>query len=253
MSEQQQGSFNLAGKKLMLGLPAYDHKVGVNMALSLMKLSQMVIAHGIDIQVSIVAGCSVVSRARNLIAYDFMKSDCQHLLFIDSDMTFEPESVLRLMAWNQDRAIVAGAYEARKEGKIYILTLDGGPQGQIIMDQYGLVKAQRVATGFMMIHKRVFEGLAAAHPEWYHQDHSSPAKLYSFFDFLTTPDGYMGEDFLFCKRAAEAGFDIWIDPTIKLGHMGVHEFKSDFGNDVLYPKMREMHDRLHGSSMSEAA
>lgn len=250
MQEQKQQGFDLVGKSLMIGLPAYDHKVTAKMAISLMKLSQDVLQHGINIQVSLVAGCSVVSRARNLVVYEFLQSKCDHLLFIDSDMTFEPESVLRLLAWNQDRAIVAGAYEARKEGKVFILTLDGGPNGEVIMDQFGLVKARRVATGFMMIHRRVFEGLAEKHPEWYHQDHSSPAKLYSFFDFLTTPDGYMGEDFLFCKRAEEAGFDIWIDPTIKLGHMGVHEFRSDFGNEVLYPKLDAL---IRERSMSEAA
>jgi hypothetical protein len=106
------------------------------------------------------------------------------------------------------------------------------------MDGYGLVKARRVATGFMMIQKQVFTKLAEMHPEWLHQDNMNPEeKLYSFFDFKCTPEGYIGEDFLFCDRAREAGFSAWIDPTIKLGHMGIHEFKSDFGKDVLYPSM----------------
>ena len=105
--------FNLAGKKLMIGLPAYDYKVTVSMAVSLMKLSQMVLQHGIEIQVNSICGCSVVSRARNVIAKQFLESECDHLMFIDADMTFEPESVIRLMAWNQDRGVVAGAYVAR--------------------------------------------------------------------------------------------------------------------------------------------
>ena len=41
-----QESYDLAGKKLMIGLPAYDHKVGVKMAVSLMQLGQQVIEHG---------------------------------------------------------------------------------------------------------------------------------------------------------------------------------------------------------------
>lgn len=239
---QLEKGFNLAGKKLMIGLPAYDHKVGVKMAISLMKLGQKLMEHGIAIQISSICGCSVVSRARNMIAHEFIKSDCDSLMFIDADMTFEAESVIRLMAWNQDRAIVAGAYEARKEGKVYILSLDGGngvhgPQGKVTMDEVGLVKAYRVATGFMMIQRRVFEVLREAHPEWKHKDTNTDEQLYSYFDFKCTPEGYIGEDFLFCDRAREQGLDIWLDPTIKLGHMGIHEFKSDFGNDVLYPSM----------------
>jgi len=228
----------------MIGLPAYDHKVSVKMAISLMKLGQMVLEHGIDIQVNSVCGCSVVTRARNMIAEQFLKSDCEHLLFIDADMTFEPEDVLRLLVWNQDKGVVAGAYEARKEGKVYILTLDS-KDNAVIMDDMGLVRAKRAATGFMMIQKRVFTKLAELHPEWLHKDNADPTKtLHAFFDFACTPEGYVGEDFLFCQRAIDAGFEVWIDPTIKLGHMGIHEFKSDFGNDVLYPMLSPVNSTM---------
>lgn len=244
---QTKQGFNLAGKKLMIGLPAYDHKVGLRMAVSLMRLGQQVMEHGIHIQVSSICGCSVVSRARNMIAHEFLKSDCDHLLFIDSDMNFEPDSVLRLLAWNQTKPIVGGAYESRKEGKIYILSLDGDKE-HVQMDAMGNVKARRIATGFMMIQRQVFEKLAEMHPEWEHKDNTSDAMLHSFFDFKVTREGYIGEDFLFCDRAQEAGFSVWIDPTIKLGHMGIHEFKSDFGNDVLYPLLKPV-----DATMSDAA
>jgi len=250
---QNQKGFDLVGKKLMIGLPAYDHKVGLKMAVSLMQLAQKVLEHGIHIQVSSICGCSVVSRARNLIAYEFLESDCDHLMFIDSDMTFDADSVIRLMAWNQSKAIVGGAYQARKAGKVYILSLDGGEgvngtEGTVSMDGFGLVKAHRIATGFMMIQRQVFEKLRANHPEWRHKDTNSKKKLHAYFDFMTTPEGYIGEDFLFCDRARAEGFDIWIDPTIKLGHMGVHEYESDFGNEILYPMLKPVE-----APMSDAA
>jgi hypothetical protein len=72
--------------------------------------------------------------------------------------------------------------------------------------------------------------------------------LHSFFDFKVTREGYIGEDFLFCDRALEAGFEAWVDPTIKLGHMGIHEFKSDFGNEILYPMFKPVEQ-----TMSDAA
>jgi hypothetical protein len=174
-------------------------------------------------------------------------------MFIDSDMTFDADSVIRLMAWNQKRAIVGGAYQARKAGKVYILSLDGGEgvngtEGTVSMDGFGLVKAHRIATGFMMIQRQVFEKLRANHPEWRHKDTNSNKKLHAYFDFMTTPEGYIGEDFLFCDRARAEGFDIWIDPTIKLGHMGVHEYESDFGNEILYPMLTPVE-----APMSDAA
>jgi hypothetical protein len=102
------------------------------------------------------------------------------------------------------------------------------------------VKARRVASGFMMIRRDVLETLAKNHPEWEHPDNIAESKLFGFFDFALTSEGYIGEDFLFCKRAIDAGFDIWIDPTIKLSHMGIHEYHSDFGEEVIYPKLKEI-------------
>lgn len=239
--------FNLAGKKLMIGLPAYDHKVGVKLAISLMQLGQEVMQHGIQIVVSSVCGCSVVSRARNIIADEFMKSDCDSLMFIDSDMTFTADSVVRLFAWNQDTPVVAGAYEARKEGKIYIVSLNGDGKN-LHVDERGLIEAKRVATGFMMIHRNTFQTLKDLHPEWEHKDTNSDNMLWGYFDFKLTRAGYIGEDFLFCDRVRDAGLSVWIDPTIKLGHMGVHEFKSDFEKDVIQPMFIPVE-----KTMSEAA
>ena len=64
-------------------------------------------------------------------------------------------------------------------------------------------------------------------------------EIQSFFDFKSTPDGYVGEDYLFCDRVHEIGMEVWIDPTIKLGHMGIHEFEGSFGEDWLYPHIKE--------------
>jgi hypothetical protein len=77
--------------------------------------------------------------------------------------------------------------------------------------------------------------MAAAHPEWQYYDTRTDRMLTAMFDFEVTSEGYMGEDFLFCDRARELGFDVWIDPTISLGHMGVQEYTGNYGQDILYP------------------
>ena len=89
-----------------------------------------------------------------------------------------------------------------------------------------------------MIRRDVFESIRDNHPELVYMDQNSEKKLHCFFDFQCTPDGYIGEDYTFCDRARAHGFTVWIDPTIKLGHMGMHEFEGDFGNDYLYPRLK---------------
>jgi len=244
MSEQMQAqaSFNLAGRKVMIGIPSYDFKVTTKWAISFAHFCVEASKHGITTQIANISGCSVVSRARNLIAYDFLESDCTDLMFIDSDINFAAEDIFRLMAWNTDpkKGIVAGIPVARKKGKVFISTLETDEDDNILMNHMGLVKAKRVATAFMLIRREVFEKLKEAHPEWQYKDErEQDGPSISFFDFKSTPEGYVGEDFLFCDRAREQGFEVWIDPTIKLGHMGVNEFEGSFGEDWLYPLIRE--------------
>jgi glycosyltransferase involved in cell wall biosynthesis len=234
---QSQKSYDLAGKSIFIALPAYDFKVSLKLAVSLARFAQAAPQHGIDIQIGSICGCSVVSRARNLLVKDMLESDCDYLIFIDSDINFEPEDILRLMAWASDpkKGIVAAVPRTRSEDKVYIANLDYDEQGELTMNGMGLVRAERVATAFMMVRREVFVTMEAAHPDWKYYDKRSDRVLPCLFDFKLTEEGYIGEDFLFCDRARELGFEVWVDPSITLGHMGVQEYVGNFGTDVLYP------------------
>ncbi len=232
-----QKSYDLSGKSVFIALPAYDFKVSLKLAVSLAKFSRASAEHGIDIQIGSICGCSVVSRARNLLAKDMLESKCDYLLFIDSDINFEPDDIFRLMAWGTDpkKGIVAAVPRTRNESKVYIATLDYDENGDLTMNGMGLVRAKRVATAFMLVRREVFETLEKEHPEWAYYDSKTDRTLSCMFDFQLAEEGYIGEDFLFCDRVRSHGFEVWIDPTITLGHMGVQEYVGNYGNDVLYP------------------
>lgn len=234
---QHEQSYDLAGKSLFIALPAYDFKVSLKLAISLARFAQAAPKHGIDIQIGSICGCSVVSRARNLLAQDMLDSKCDYLLFIDSDINFEPDDILRLMAWGSDpkKGIVAAVPRTRSEDKVYIANLDYDENQELTMNRMGLVRAERVATAFMLVRREVFVTLEATHPELKYYDKRSDRTVPCFFDFKLAEEGYIGEDFLFCDRAREVGFEVWVDPAITLGHMGVQEYVGNFGNDILYP------------------
>ena len=235
---QNEASYDLVGKKLFIGLPAYDFKISVKMAIALAEFCVKAQQHGVSIQISNVSGCSVVARVRNIIANEFLESQAEHLLMIDSDMTFNADDIFRILAWSQTKPIVAAVGVASKKEKVYFSSLDQDEDNNIIMDRMGLVKVKRVGTGFIMIQRKVFEVMRDAHPEWKYMDQNTGKVLQSFFDFKSTPDGYVGEDYVFCDRAHEHGFTAWVDPTIKLGHMGVMEYEGSFGEDFLYPLLK---------------
>ena len=236
--ERNQGDYIVSGRRIFFALPAYDFKVSLKLATSLVKFAMFAPQiYGVGIQIGSICGCSVVSRARNLLARQFLDSDCTDLMFIDSDINFEPNDILRLLAWTTTKGIAAGIPVARKKNKTFISTLDQDEDGNVVMDKMGLVRAKRVATAFMMVQRKVFEDMDAKMPGLEYWDENTQTTLKSFFDFKSTPEGYIGEDYLFCDRARELGHEVWIDPTIKLGHMGVEEFMGCFGEDWLYPRM----------------
>jgi hypothetical protein len=234
---QNEKGYDLAGRSVFIALPAYDFKVSLKLAISLARFAQAAPQHGISIQIGSVCGCSVVSRARNLLTQDMLDSECTDLMFIDADINFESDDIFRLMAWTSDpkKGIVAGVPRTRSVAKTYIATMDYDENDELTMNGMGLVRAKRVATAFMMVRRDVFEKLNDAHPEWRYYDERSKRTVPCIFDFMKTDEGYIGEDYLFCDRAREEGFEVWIDPTIKLGHMGVQEYEGHFGPDILYP------------------
>jgi len=233
---QAEKGHTVAGRKLFIALPAYDFKVSLKLAISLAKFAMTAPAHGVTTHIGSICGCSVVSRARNLLVRDFLETDCTDLLFIDSDINFEAEDIYRLMVWASDpkKGIVAGVPRVRNDSAVYIATLDQ-ENGSLTMNGHGLVRAKRVATAFMMVRRDVFEALENRNPQWQYWDERTGRTLSAIFDFKVTDEGYMGEDYLFCDRARELGYEVWIDPAIKLGHMGVQEYLGDFGEAVIKP------------------
>lgn len=241
MAEEKK--FLLNDRKVFIALPCYDHKVGVKLALSIAAFTRMTVDYGVNIHYGYVAGCSMVTKARNILVDEFLKTDCTHLMFIDADIGFEPISIFRLLAWAGDpkKGIVAGVPTSRNPPIDYLVTLDM-EGNQATFNKDGLVKARRITTAFMMIRRDVFEKLKDMHPEWEYDDVKLEKHFYSYFDFKSTPGGYLGEDFLFCDRVREAGFEIWADPAIKLEHMGVIEHKCDYGNEALFPATKPVED-----------
>lgn len=237
---KNEASYEIAGRKILFALPSYDFKVSLKLATSLVEFATVAPRHGVQFQINSICGCSVVSRARNILAKEMLESDCTDLMFIDSDINFKADDIFRLLAWTSDpkKGIAAGIPVARKKGKIFISTLDKDEDSNIVMNNMGLVRAKRVATAFMMVRREVFTRMDAEMEGLEYWDETSQSVMKSFFDFKSTPGGYIGEDYLFCDRARELGFEVWIDPTISLGHMGIEEFTGSFGEDWLYPRLQ---------------
>jgi hypothetical protein len=236
---------------LFVATPCFGGLVTTNYMMSIVKLMQYADQHSFSISLNLLARDSLITRARNTLVAHFMSMpQATHLMFIDSDIGFEPELVHRMLQFDED--VVGGMYPAKAlcwapEDKIVqreppqTATLNYVGQfcrGEELERRGPFATGVYAATGFMMIKRRVFERLIEAHPELaYSSDHVyTPVKTerqyHALFECRIDPETreYLSEDFGFCRLWRALGGKIWLDVEGELVHTGAHDFA---GNPAL--------------------
>lgn len=182
-----------------------------------------------------VRGDALIDRARSRVASYFLLDRTEDvLLFIDDDIVFEPADAIKLIDCVVNGADVAGANYLQKGTleKTYV-PFDG--QSVTFSKDAKPVEVEAVSSGFMAIHRRVFEKLSKTVPLC----HPGTLNFYPFFQpYPTEKNGrwiYLSEDWALCTKARDAGFKIFLDPSIYLGHKG--EYVYNFADKVRQPKI----------------
>jgi hypothetical protein len=238
-------SINLVGRKLMICIPAYDGKLNIDSAFALSNLAVQVQPLGIKLYLTHLSGCSLITKARNCLVADFLKSDADTLLFVDADVVVTADAVLRLMALSLDKDITAGIYPRRGMDRKFFLDYYLDENGALKFDKNGLLRVKRIGTGFMMIQRHVLETMIANHPEWAYNNNVDNRTDHAIFDLKIVNGEYYGEDYLFCDRATEMGFTVYIDVDISLPHVGQETFERNFREEVVMPMLENIyHSKL---------
>jgi hypothetical protein len=213
--------------------PCYGGMLTDQYFLSMFRMSQALMQHGINFRITTLRNESLISRARNILTAMFLDSDCTHLMFIDSDIEFQPEDIIRALAY--DKPVIAGAYPKKALPVQYAINFKFvNPETRQIRVENGAVEVLDASTGFFLIKRETIEKMILAHPELhYRNDSNIDPKLnkhcYALFDTMIDPDDnrYLSEDYTFCRRWQKLGGEIWLDPNTKLNHVGSYTFEGD--------------------------
>lgn len=172
------------------------------------------------------SGGSYPDNNRNIMANEFLGTDSTHLLFIDSDHSWDVMGFLRLLKADVD--LVGAAYPVKNNWVNYGVTIHTNDDNTPIVNKDGLILADKVPTGFMKIHRRVFEAIRDANPDdWYfHSD--GKTKLYNFFGHITENHVRYGEDISFGIRWQRTGGKVWVEPRVSIGHYGVQGWHGNY-------------------------
>jgi hypothetical protein len=221
--------------KLFIATPAFGHQVTTNYMNSVMRFvstshPKIQVSTAIHLQ----SGMALVTQARNNCVASFLKSDCTHFFFIDSDIGFEPEAVYRLL--EKDEEVVLTPYAVKGFGQNYALQfiVHFPDRDNVKIGKDGFVEITAGPTGFMMIKKEAFEKLIKAYPDKKtvnkqlvgNKVEIMDTDWYTFFETGIDPEnGYLGEDICFCKLWTAIGGKIYADAISELTHFGGHPFK----------------------------
>lgn len=186
--------------KILIGIPSMD-MVSVHFCRSLVTLQKMDCC-----SVSFVIN-SLVYTARNIICKQAIEGGYDYVLWLDSDMVFEPDILTRLLA--DERDIVTGLYFRRVSPFTPVLFSQLDIKGNECkfsgVDTYPaeLFEVAGAGLGCMLMRTKVLEKIAEEEgPVWF------------------APMGNVGEDCAFCIRARKHGFKVYCDPQVKVGHVG---------------------------------
>lgn len=247
----------LRKEKLFVATPMYGGMCAGMFAKSTADLSALCTQYGIPVQFYYLFNESLITRARNYCVDEFMRSDAEHLMFIDADIGFNPQDVIALMALqSQDEKydIIGGPYPkkciswekiklavdkgiADEDPNVlekfvgdYVFNPKNGT-GEIPIGEP--VEVLEIGTGFMMISKRALKKFVDAYPQYlYTPDHvrtehfDGSRKITMFFQAEVDPKSnrYLSEDYWFCQKAQEINLRTWFCPWMKMQHVGTYIF-----------------------------
>lgn len=243
---------------LVIATPCFGGQISVLYAASLFKLQKLVRTYGdFNLKILFKDGDALITRARASLVSQFLDDpEATHLLFIDADIGFEPDQVLRLIECGADMCAAVYPIKRIDWDKVKSIVETGRPNPgaaalkyvfevddpKAVVENSGFVKVRYAGTGFLMIRRQALQRMCAHYPQLrYERDHSIDAATlsdnrFALFECMIAEDGtYLSEDFAFCKRWIDMGGEIWADLRSKLNHVGPMTFNGDLSSQFMGP------------------
>lgn len=241
----------LRKQKIFIATPMYGGQCCGMYMKSCLDLQTIFQQYGIQSRFSFIFNESLITRARNYLVDEFLRTDFTHLLFLDADIHFNPQDIIAMMAL--DRDVIGAPYPkkamnwnniaeaARRHPNLDPKELENVVGDYVFNVVKGTEKFQvaeplevmEIGTGYMLVKREVFPLFAAAYPELkYRPDHVGQKNfdgtryIHAYFDTVIDPvsERYLSEDYMFCQWYRKIGGHIWLCPWIQTQHVGTYAF-----------------------------
>lgn len=202
---------------IFLAAPLYENKVHVPFLNGILDTMHWCLTQGFDFQYCFQSG-TYLAMNRETLARKFLASKASLLLFVDSDIAFNKDDIIRLIASNVD--VVSGVYRYRVPLKnrhpVVGKALDGGP---IDLNGEELQRCEFVPGGMLLIRREVIEKMYEKHTYIFNQG------FLNLSDPTSIEKDFEGEDLHFCKNWRGLGGEIFINTKVRVGHIGEYTYQ----------------------------
>jgi hypothetical protein len=174
-----------------------------------------------------VKGSSIVELARSRVCEEFLKTDSTHLFMLDADQSWHPSVFMRVLSLCMELPVVGVPYPVKSEPPRFYVAYK---RGNLEWNAYGCVKITGMGLGFTCVQRKVIEQLAAKAPLLKLPEKEVP--IAHIFRQSVEDGAFKGEDMNFFADCRELGYDLWVDPVLRVGHIGDKEYEGDFRDDL---------------------
>lgn len=212
-------------RRLLIGTPMHDGRCDAYYTHALIATARLCMQAGIDMRELFITGDSIIQNARNDLVKAALEKDFDDLIFIDSDQTWQPEWVLKLLAYPVD-CVGAAVRKKTDAQELYNVKTSGGPHS-FITHLTGLLTSSDMALGcgFIKFSRRALQLL------W---DTSEPYHVWGaeesrwIFDIRPVHGELVGEDTMVSDKLRALGIQTYLDPSMTCGHIGAKKWEGDF-------------------------
>ena len=232
---------------LVIGTPMYGGMCTSEYTQSLLNLSESANKSGVKLTTIFLGNESLIQRGRNTVAHHFMNlPDATHLLFIDADIKFRTEDIVKMIQadksliigpvalkgynWEEIRkAAVNGEDDIGRTGGVFNINHLPGID---MVDENEPFEIEHGGNAFMMIRRDVFETLKPHTPIYTNGGRSLPdgVEIYDYFRVEINKDTnhLLSEDYFLCHSYRQVGGKVWCAPWVETGHFGSHLFNGKY-------------------------
>ena len=232
---------------LVIGTPMYGGMCTSEYTQSLLNLSESANKSDVKLTTIFLGNESLIQRGRNTVAHHFMNlPDATHLLFIDADIKFRTEDIVRMIQadksliigpvglkgynWDEIRqAAVNGEDDIGRTGGVFNINKLPGID---MVDENTPFEIEHGGNAFMMIRRDVFETLKPHTPIYTNGGRSLPdgVEIFDYFRVEINKDTnhLLSEDYFLCHSYRQVGGKVWCAPWVETGHFGSHLFNGKY-------------------------